>query len=36
MSPPNKTFIIYDESSSLGADDYLIDAGYLIETYLKK
>ncbi len=42
-SPPPETFIIYDELSSPGADDYLIDAdrstqrlstGYPIETYL--
>jgi len=41
--PPSEVFIIYDESSSPGADDYLIDAdrttlrlstGYPIETYL--
>ncbi len=32
--PPNETFIIYDESSSPGADDYLIDENYPIETYL--
>jgi len=33
-SPPPETFIIYDESSSPGADDYLIDADYPTETYL--
>jgi hypothetical protein len=42
-SPPPETFIIYDELSSPGADDYIIDAdrttlrlstGYPIETYL--
>ena len=41
--PPTESFIIYDESSSPGADDYLMDAdrttmrlstGYPIETYL--
>jgi len=32
--PPIEAFIIYDESSSPGADDYLIDADYPIETYL--
>ncbi len=32
--PPTEAFIIYDESSSPGADDYLIDADYPIETYL--
>jgi hypothetical protein len=31
---PTETFIIYDESSSLSADDYLIDADYPIEIYL--
>ena len=34
--PPPETFIIYDKLSSLGADDYIIDADYPIETYLKK
>ncbi len=29
-----ETFIIYDELSSPGADDYIIDADYPIETYL--
>ena len=33
-SPPAESFIIYDESSSPGTDDYLIDAGYPIETYI--
>ena len=42
-SPPTESFNIHDESSSLSADDYIIDAdrstprlstGYLIETYL--
>jgi hypothetical protein len=32
--PPSEAFIIYDESSSPGADDYLIDADYPIETYI--
>jgi hypothetical protein len=32
--PPTKAFIIYDESSSPSADDYIIDAVYPIETYL--
>ena len=41
--PPAEAFIIYDESSAPGVDDYLIDAdrttlrlstGYPIETYL--
>ena len=41
--PPSEAIIIYDESSSPGADDYIIDAdrstlrlstGYPIETYL--
>jgi hypothetical protein len=32
--PPAEAFIIYDESSSPSADDYLIDADYPIETYL--
>ena len=32
--PPTETFIIYDQSSSPSADDYLIDADYPIETYL--
>ena len=31
---PTESFIIYDESSSPGADDYLIDADYPIETYI--
>jgi len=29
--PPTEAFIIYDESSSPGADDYLIDADYPID-----
>jgi len=33
-APPAGTFIIYDESSSPGADDYLIDTNYPIETCL--
>jgi hypothetical protein len=32
--PPTATFINYDESSSSGTDDYLIDADYPIEIYL--
>ena len=32
--PPPETFIIYDELSSPGAGDYIIDADYPIETYL--
>ncbi len=32
--PPTESFIIYDQSSSPGADDYIIDADYPIETYL--
>ena len=32
--PPTVAFIIYDESSSPSADDYLIDADYPIETHL--
>ncbi len=32
--PPTEAFIIYDQSSSPRADDYLIDADYPIETYL--
>ena len=35
-SPPTEAFIIYDESSSPGADDYLIDADYSMETHLYK
>ena len=31
--PPAEAFIIYDESSSPSADDYLIDANYPLETY---
>jgi hypothetical protein len=33
-SPPTETFIIYVESSSPSADDYLMGADYPIETYL--
>jgi hypothetical protein len=33
-SPPAEEFFIYDESSSPGADDYIIDVDYPIETYL--
>ena len=29
--PPTESFIIYDESSSPGADDYLMDADYPID-----
>jgi len=32
--PPAEAFIIYDESASPCADDYIIDADYPIETYL--
>ena len=32
--PPPESFIIYDESSALRTDDYIIDADYPIETYL--
>ncbi len=32
--PPTEAFIIYDESSSPSAEDYMIDADYPIETYL--
>ena len=32
--PPTEAIIIYDESSALSADDYLIDADYPIETYI--
>ncbi len=31
--PPTEAFIIYDESSPPGADDYIIDADYPIEMY---
>jgi hypothetical protein len=31
--PPSEALIIYDESSSPSADDYIIDADYPIETY---
>ena len=30
-SPPTGSFIIYDENSSPGVDDYIIDAGYPID-----
>jgi hypothetical protein len=30
-SPPTGSFIIYDENSSPGVDDYLIDAGYPVD-----
>jgi hypothetical protein len=33
-SPPAGTFIIYNQSSSPSADDYIIDVDYPIETYL--
>ena len=33
-SPPTESFILYDESSSPGADDYIIDADYPVEGYL--
>ena len=33
-SPPTESLIIYDESSSPCADDYIIDADYPIETYI--
>jgi hypothetical protein len=32
--PPAEAFIIYNESSSPSADDYIIDVDYPIETYL--
>jgi hypothetical protein len=32
--PPPEAFIIYDQSSSPGTDDYIIDADYPIETYI--
>jgi hypothetical protein len=32
--PPPGAYIIYDESSSPSADDYIIDVDYPIETYL--
>ena len=32
--PPSEVIIIYDESSSSSADDYMIDSDYPIETYL--
>jgi hypothetical protein len=31
-----ESFILYDESSSPSADDYIIDADYPVEAYLKK
>jgi len=31
--PPPESFIIYDQTSAPRADDYIIDADYLIETY---
>ena len=31
--PPTEAFIIYDQSSSPRADNYLIDADYPIEAY---
>ncbi len=34
--PPTEAIIIYDQSPSPSADDYLIDADYPIEAYLKK
>jgi hypothetical protein len=34
-SPPAGAFIIYDQSSSPSADDYLIDADYPIEATFK-
>ena len=33
-SPPTESFIIYDECSSPGADDYIIDADYPMDTCL--
>lgn len=33
-SPPTESFILYDESSSPSADDYIIDADYPVEAYL--
>ena len=32
--PPTEAFIIYNESSSSSADDYIINVDYPIETYL--
>jgi hypothetical protein len=32
--PPTETFIIYDESSSPSADDYLMEGDHPIESYL--
>ena len=34
--PPTESLIIYEESSSPGADGYLMYADHPIETYLKK
>jgi hypothetical protein len=34
--PPPEGFIIYYQSSAPSADDYLINADYPIETYIKK
>jgi hypothetical protein len=34
MTRQTEAFIIYNQSSALSADDYLIDADYPIETYL--
>jgi len=31
---PTEAFVIYDECSSPGADNYIIDADYPMETYL--
>jgi hypothetical protein len=33
-APPTETFIIYDESSSPSADDYIVDADYPMGTCL--
>ena len=32
--PPTEPFIIYDQSSSPSADDYIIDVDYPVEAYL--
>jgi hypothetical protein len=32
--PPTEAIIIYDESSTPSADDYIIDVDYPIESYL--
>ncbi len=32
--PPSEALIIYDESSSPSADDYIVDADYSMETCL--